>query len=376
MEGKDDIEELTFHPMTPTPPAPDDAATIAMPPVDGSGTGDTPGDGGDSAPRHAHPMWLVPTIAAGVVVVLLAAAGTAYGVVTHREQPVYETAVGRMDDAHGTLRRAITSGETTLREISPKQVKDAKTLDALTTLVKKAKRMRPAAADANRWLLWELKDGESVLEANASRADGMAGRLARAVKTVEASKAAKELDDARNALKKQTDASRKTYDSSNGKVQDDSTRKTLKKLLDEAGKLSSTTPKDYTDKASAVRKATDQVNASVKAKEEADAKAKAEAEAAAAAAAQRAAAARRSTSTYRGTSSGASGYRSYSGGSSYRGTSSGGGSTYRAPSGGSSSSGSSGGSSSGGSHWGGGYIGSVGHGPTSGVCPQSVCGVG
>lgn len=74
---------------------------------------------------------------------------------------------------------------------------------------------------------------------------------------------AKELDAAKTDLKTQTADARRTYESSDGKVQDESVRTELKRLLDEADSLSSTMPKDYADMETAVMKAEKDVKVEV-----------------------------------------------------------------------------------------------------------------
>ena len=282
----------TTEPMTPPSetPSPDSSDTMGMPPV-----AEEPAS---EPEQKKYPKWAAAAILA-TALFAMAGCGTAYGVTTHNEQPRYETAVSQAETAANKLATTVNTAEAYAKEIKPDQLQDAKTLDLLHTAIKKAKAYKTVQADAHQWLLWELKTGEQTLNESRAQATGLDVQVSKALKTVQASKAAKELADAQNALKAKTADGQKLYDATNGQVQDDNTRVQLKKLVDEANKLNSTTSKDYTDKTTAIQQAMDQVNASKQAKADADAKAAAEA----AAAQQRAATAQRSTTgsnrTYR-----------------------------------------------------------------------------
>lgn len=154
------------------------------------------------------------------------------------------------------------------------------------------------------------------------------------VEQVQKAVSAKTLNDAKAKLQTTVDAASKLLSDSDGKVQDNATRDTLKKAIDAANKLlkenKETDPAKYATKA--LDDAIGGVNASVEAKRKADEEA-----AAAAAAAQAAAQAQRAyTPTYNG--------GGYSGGG-YSGGNNGGGS-YTPPANNGGGSGSSGGSTS------------------------------
>lgn len=134
------------------------------------------------------------------------------------------SAAATAGEATDRLAEAVKTGETTVGSVKPEQVKDAETLDVLSKLLKQAKAVRIPAADANQWLLWELRRGRTALGDAAGKADGLAKRVAAAVKAVQASKAAKELADAKAALKSKVEAAKKILADSNGRVQDENTR--------------------------------------------------------------------------------------------------------------------------------------------------------
>ena len=107
---------------------------------------------------------------------------------------------------------------------------------------------------------------------------------------VNASHDAKTLKDAKDALSKQITAAQEKYKTTDGKVQDDKTRKDLKTLIDKASKIKDGTDvKAMNSQAKQLNTLMGKVDASVKAKTDADRKAaeeqaQREAEAAAAAA--------------------------------------------------------------------------------------------
>lgn len=262
----------------------------SRPPVEPSGAA------GAAEKPASKPKWPIPAIAAGAVVVLVAAGFAGWHAYTARELDAAKTACAEAAD---TLRgkandyNALVNGDAkTASETTPKQVRDAKAVDALKAALK-------ATAPEYEGCTADSKDG---LDAAAAKLGQQAEwyeshekTLTGAVKAVETSKLDKTVDDA-NALLK----------SSDGQVQDDKTRDALSGAIKARD-------------ADAIAKAVKQVNDSVAAKKKADEEAQAQAEAAAQAAAAQAAQSQASG----GYTGGYSGYTGYTGGN--RGGSNGGG---------------------------------------------------
>lgn len=262
----------------------------SRPPVEPSGAA------GAAEKPASKPKWQIPAIAAGAVVVLVAAGFAGWHAYTARELDAAKTACAEAAD---TLRgkandyNALVNGDAkTASETTPKQVRDAKAVDALKAALK-------ATAPEYEGCTADSKDG---LDAAAAKLGQQAEwyeshekTLTGAVKAVETSKLDKAVDDA-NALLK----------SSDGQVQDDKTRDALSGAIKARD-------------ADAIAKAVKQVNDSVAAKRKADEEAQAQAEAAAQAAAAQAAQSQASG----GYTGGYSGYTGYTGGN--RGGSNGGG---------------------------------------------------
>lgn len=262
----------------------------SRPPVEPSGAA------GAAEKPASKPKWPIPAIAAGAVVVLVAAGFAGWHAYTAHELDAAKSACAEAAD---TLRgkandyNALVNGDAkTASETTPKQVRDAKAVDALKAALK-------ATAPEYEGCTADSKDG---LDAAAAKLGQQAEwyeshekTLTGAVKAVETSKLNKTVDDA-NALLK----------SSDGQVQDAKTRDALSGAIKARD-------------ADAIAKAVKQVNDSVAAKKKADEEARAQAEAAAQAAAAQAAQSQASG----GYTGGYSGYTGYTGGG--RGGSNGGG---------------------------------------------------
>lgn len=254
----------------------------SRPPVEPSGAA------GAAEKTASKPKWPIPAIAAGAVVVLVAAGFAGWHAYTARELDAAKTACAEAAD---TLRgkandyNTLVNGDAkTASETTPKQVRDAKAVDALKAALK-------ATAPEYEGCTADSKDG---LDAAAAKLGQQAEwyeshekTLTGAVKAVETSKLDKTVDDA-NALLK----------SSDGQVQDAKTRDALSGAIKARD-------------ADAIAKAVKQVNDSVAAKRKADEEAQAQAEAAAQAATAAQAAQSQASGGYTG---GYSGYTGYTGG--------------------------------------------------------------
>ncbi|OZG59255.1 colicin transporter [Bifidobacterium lemurum] len=224
---------------------------------------DAGAEGTGSAPDSKRPKWLIPAIAAACVVVV-AAAGIGGWTAWHHAQ--LSEAKSACAEASDTVRVAMNKYNTLLNgdaadaaETSEDVVADAAVLEDLATAID---------AEAPSYAGCTAASASGLDEAAASLAEASewyethTKSLQAAVDAVDASVLDKTVSDARTLL-----------DSTDGKVQDKSTREALEKAIGERD-------------ADAIAQAVKAVNASVKAKEEADRKAQEEAEAEAAAQAQ------------------------------------------------------------------------------------------
>ena len=212
--------------------------------------------------------WLVPVIAAVVVVVVAVAGLVGWRVFESRR---HDAALDSCTQAVKTLQGKTSSDRMAqYREaagIKADQVKDAKTVLAMARSVKDAEGLKRQTV--------QCKVSMSTADLNAEagkarRIDGRFAVVAKAAKAVLASRDARALDDAKAALDgKKGEASRLLTDS-DGKVADNATRDGLQKAIDQAGQVRSGKAKAYQDAAHALQAAIDQVNASVQAKSQAD----------------------------------------------------------------------------------------------------------
>lgn len=256
-----------------------------------------------------------------VVVVALAGIGGGYAYWTHHEGNAYHEAVAQAENADKALSKAVDEATATTYKVD--QLKEPKLLDKLDTAIGKAKALKGIPNDApSEWLAWQLASARKANATDADEADAQAKALNAALKAVRDSKLAKELDGAKDQLKRGIDSAGKTLKDTDGKVADNATRDSLTKAIAEANSALSkkgvTDPKAYTDAKAKLDAAVKRVTDSKAAKEKADAEAAAQAQAAAAQAQAAAAAAQpqssysQSYNRYGGSGSGYSSNRGYS----------------------------------------------------------------
>ena len=227
-------------------------------------------DGADPAERSGRPRWLVPVVAAFVVVVLVGAGVVSWMVVSGRD---HDRELGRCSRAVAPLERP--AGGSAARaarwreaaEVSSDQVKDVKTVIAMARAVKNAGGTSPRTVGCDASMT--TRD----LKAAADRAEGLNGRygeLDRAAKAVLASRDAKDLDDARTALDAKKEEASRLLGDSDGKVADNTTRETLQQAIGQAAQDQGGKAQAWRDAAASLQSAIDQVNASMQAKIQAD----------------------------------------------------------------------------------------------------------
>lgn len=211
-------------------------------------------------PDRKHPKWLVPLIAGGTAVVVLAAVGTGgYLYWNHNQLTAASeecaTSYDKAVKAQGKLTEYLKSDALkTAVTVKDSEVKDAKTVGTLASTVK--------AAEKTKTTVPECPSGNRAdIEATTKKIDGLATAYAKTVNEV------KGKADAVNASKTDktvADATRILNDSK-GRVKDDKVRAALENAIkSKDGK--------------AISDAVKAVNDSIKAKSDADAKARAEKE--------------------------------------------------------------------------------------------------
>ena len=227
-------------------------------------------EGADPAERSGRPRWLVPVVAAFVVVVLVGAGVVFWMVVSGRD---HDRELGRCSRAVGLLERP--SGGSTARaarwrvaaEVRSDQVKDVKTVIAMARAVKNAGGTSPRTVGCDASMTTQ------DLKAAADKAEGLNGRyseLDRAAKAVLASRDAKDLDDARTALDTKKEEASRLLGDSDGKVADNASREALQQAIGQAEQTKGDKAQAWRDAVGPLQAAIDQVNASMQAKAQAD----------------------------------------------------------------------------------------------------------
>lgn len=211
-------------------------------------------------PDRKHPKWLVPLIAGGTAVVVLAAVGTGgYLYWNHNQLTAASeecaTSYDKAVKAQKKLTEYLESDalKTAIR-VKDSEVKDAKTVGTLASTVK--------AAEKTKTTVPECPSGNRAdIEATTKEIDGLATAYAKTVNEV------KGKADAVNASKtdKTVADATKVLNDSKGRVEDDKVRTALENAIESKDEK-------------AISDAVKAVNDSVRAKSDADAKARAEKE--------------------------------------------------------------------------------------------------
>lgn len=271
---------------------------VPRPPVEPSGAG-------RAVPEPKRPKWLVPVIAGGTAVVVLAAGGIG-GYLYWNHNRLTEasgecaTSYGKAVKAQKKLTEYLESDALkTAVTVKDSEVKDAKTVAVLTSTVKTAEKTKTTIPECPSGNLTDIKAMTKEIDGLATAYSRTVSEVADRADAVNGSKLDKIVADATKIL-----------NDSKGRVEDDKVRAALEDAIrSRDGK--------------AISDAVKAVNDSIKAKSDADAKAKAEKEEQAADNAAQAQA--DNSGSYMGGTTG--GYTGYTGGG-YTQSQGGGGYTY------------------------------------------------
>ena len=253
------------------------------------------GEEATSGEKHIKPSVKITVIAVAALVVF-GCAGGGYTYASTRAYGDYEAQVKSAKTIDAKLVKKVESAQQLAKATKDTDVLDKTVLDSLNASVKsgEAQKGSPKAEDVNKWMLWDVSKAKTTVADDISAATKAISSIDAAMGKVDASKTAKQVKDAKDALNKTVSDAETLYKDSEGKVADDKTRESLKAAIDTAKKTSD-------DKKSDVKA----LNA------QKDAKAKAEAEEAARQAAQQQSQAQTqnySNTNYNRTNSGTSTY--------------------------------------------------------------------
>lgn len=209
-------------------------------------------------PDRKHPKWLVPLIAGGTAVVVLAAVGTGgYLYWNHNQLTAASEECATSYDKAVKAQKKLTEylesdAVKTVITVKDSEVKDAKTVAVLTSTVKTAEKTKTTIPECPSGNLTDIKAMTKEIDGLATAYSRTVSEVADRADAVNGSKLDKIVADATKIL-----------NDSKGRVKDDKTRTVLENAI------KSKDEKTISDAVKAV-------NDSIKAKSDADAKAKAE----------------------------------------------------------------------------------------------------
>lgn len=211
-------------------------------------------------PDRKHPKWLVPLIAGGTAVVVLAAVGTGgYLYWNHNQLTAASEECATSYDKAVKAQKKLTEylesdAVKTAITVKDSEVKDAKTVAVLTSTVKTAEKTKTTIPECPSGNLTDIKAMTKEIDGLATAYSRTVSEVADRADAVNASKLDKTVADATKVL-----------DDSKGRVEDDKVRTALENAIESKDEK-------------AISDAVKAVNDSVRAKSDADAKARAEKE--------------------------------------------------------------------------------------------------
>lgn len=215
---------------------------------------------------------IIATVAA--VVVFAGVGGYAYA--SNSAYGSYESRVESAKESDSKLVKKIAEAESLVKATKETDVLDKTVLDSLNKSLKvgESRKGVPTSSHAAKWNLWSVSKAKTIVSNDMTETNDSINAIGKAMGKVEASKTAKQVKDAKNALDKTITDAENLYKDSEGKVQDNKTRESLKTALDNAKKTSSDKKADVkslTASNDTLSKAVKAVNDSKNAKAQADA---------------------------------------------------------------------------------------------------------
>ena len=231
-----------------------------------------------NAKKPAKKTIIVSTIAA---VVVLAGVGGGYAYASNTTYDSYESQLESAKEADSKLVKTLAEARTLVKATKETDVLDKTMLDSLTKSIKTGDALKgvPTTSHATKWNLWGTTKANTIVADDNTEANDSIDAINKAMRKVNKSKTDKQVKDARSTLDKTISDAETLYKDSEGKVQDNKTRESLKTAIDTAKKTvddKKSDVKTLNAQKDAVSMAVKSVNDSKTAKEQADAEAKAE----------------------------------------------------------------------------------------------------
>lgn len=233
----------------------------------------TPDVSEKSGKKPAKKTIIVSAIAA---VVVLAGVGGGYAYASNTAYDSYESQLESAKEADSKLVKTLAEARTLVKATKETDVLDKTTLTSLTKSVKtgEARKGVPATSYAAKWNLWGTTKANTIVADDITEANDSIDAINKAISNVNKSKTAKQVKDAKATLDKTVKSAETLYKDSEGKVQDNKTRASLKTSIDNAKKTSGNKKADVKTLTAAndgLVKAVKAVNDSKNAKAQADA---------------------------------------------------------------------------------------------------------
>lgn len=214
-------------------------------------------------------------IAAVAAVVVFAGVG-GYAYASNSAYGSYESRVESAKESDSKLVKKIAEAQSLVKATKESDVLDKAVLDSLTKSIKTGDALKgvPATSHAAKWNLWGTTKANTIVADDTTEANDSIDAINKAISNVNKSKTAKQVKDAKDALDKTVKSAESLYKDSEGKVQDDKTRASLKTSIDNAKKTSGNKKADVktlTATNDGLVKAVKAVNDSKNAKAQADA---------------------------------------------------------------------------------------------------------
>lgn len=215
---------------------------------------------------------IASTIAA--IVVLAGVGGYAYA--SNSAYDSYASRVESAKESDSKLVKKIAEAQSLVKATKESDVLDKAVLDSLSKSLKvgESRKGVPTSSHAAKWNLWSVSKANASVSNDMTEANDSINAIGKAMGKVESSKTAKQVKDAKDALDKTVESAESLYKDSEGKVQDDKTRESLKTAIDNAKKTSGDKKADVKSLTAAndtLSKAVKAVNDSKNAKAQADA---------------------------------------------------------------------------------------------------------
>lgn len=224
--------------------------------------------------KHSNKNVIIAASAIAAIVVIAGVGGYAYA--SNSAYDSYASRVESAKESDSKLVKKIAEAQSLVKATKESDVLDKTTLTSLNESLKvgESRKGAPASSHAAKWNLWSVSKANASISNDMTEANDSINAIGKAMGKVEASKTAKQVKDAKDALDKTVESAESLYKDSEGKVQDDKTRESLKTAIDNAKKTSGDKKADVKSLTAAndtLSKAVKAVNDSKNAKAQADA---------------------------------------------------------------------------------------------------------